>query len=129
MELLCQGWNGDDQHRCMKETYSLQKLTALLRNHQRIPASLQTPNLFMPSPDFLFPWLSYLIQVSKKTTRQPISWKMQKLPYLSYENPLVCEQLRTHCSCSLQVGKPYNKFIILLCFIQYAEFWFWQNVC
>ena len=50
-----------------------QKLTSLLRDQQRTPANPRMPRLLSLSLDFLVP----LIQIRKKATRQPVSWKSQ----------------------------------------------------
>lgn len=50
-----------------------QKLTSLLRDPQRTPANPRMPRLLSLSLDFLVP----LIQIRKKATRQPVSWKSQ----------------------------------------------------
>ena len=61
-----------------------------------MPGNPQTPSLFTPSLDFLVP-LTQLPDANKEEDHQVTNQlKKQKLWHLPLENPLVCEQLRTH---------------------------------
>lgn len=61
------------------------------------------PNLFTPSLDFAVPESATLIQIKERTAKQPISWEGGNNFHISPIKNSVCQQLGTHCSCSLEV--------------------------
>ena len=103
------------------------KLTSLLRDRQRTPANPGMPSLFSLSLDFLVP----LIQIRKKSTRQPVSWKSPTTTAFTPQKSLSLgsSELTAHRSlCFPALGwNPYSKFIFLLHFTQHTELLFWQQ--
>ena len=101
-----------------------QKLTSLLRDQQRTPANPRMPHLLSLSLDFLVP----LIQIRKKATRQPVSWKSQTATAFTPQKSLSLgnSELTAHISLCFPASgwNPHSKFIFLLHFIQHTEFFF-----
>ena len=91
-----------------------------------MPANPQTPSPFTPSPDFLSPWLSYLLQVRKKSTRLPISWKALTF---APGKPLGREQFRTRWLPSLEFLGLWVQTLEInssFCFVSLSVQRFWH---
>lgn len=103
---------------------TLLEVTALLRNQQRTPAYPQKPILFMPCLDFsvLLTHLSLSKQGRRPLGNQSAE-NAKKLKHLPHTNPLVCEQLRTHGSCSLEFPGLQGKSLVVnssFCFVLFS---------
>ena len=93
------------------------------------------PILLTPSLDFSVPWIQGHWSKGERRPRGNQSAEKAKwLLRLSHKSPLACENLRIHCSDSLQfpwlAGRvPCNQLLFLLCFVPCAEFGFDNVTC